>query len=91
MKRALSPTATNRHLISYIRSPKTEKVQTCPCLRLNTVNVEIFAQYIFSRISRRALNARKLDVSENYNCNRTNRNKQHMREKFNCANMSQRA
>ena len=45
-----------------------------------TVNVEIFAQYIFSLISRRDLNARKLDVSENYNCNRTNRNKQHMRE-----------
>ena len=45
-----------------------------------TVNVEIFAQYIFSRISRRALDARKNDVSENYNHNRTNRNKQHMRE-----------
>ena len=45
-----------------------------------TVNVEIFAQYIFSRISRRALDARKFNVSENYNQNRTNRNKQHMRE-----------
>ena len=45
-----------------------------------TVNIEIFVQFIFSRISRRALNMRKLDVSENYNCNRTNRNKQHMRE-----------
>ena len=29
-----------------------------------TVNVEIFAQYIFSRISRMALHARKYDVSE---------------------------
>ena len=29
-----------------------------------TVNVEIFVQYIFSRISRRALDARKYDVSE---------------------------
>ena len=38
------------------------------------MNVEIFAQYIFSRISRRALDARKFDVSENYNQNRTNRN-----------------
>ena len=38
-----------------------------------TVNVEIFAQYIFSRISRRAIGARKFDVSENYNHNRTNR------------------
>ena len=31
-----------------------------------TVNVEIFAQYIFSRISRRPLDARKFDVRENY-------------------------
>ena len=38
-----------------------------------TVNVEIFAQYIFSRISGRALDARKLDVNENYYHNRTNR------------------
>ena len=30
-----------------------------------TVNVEIFAHYLFSRISRRALDARKYDVSEN--------------------------
>ena len=39
----------------------------------STVNVEIFAQYISSRISRRAIDARKFDVSENYNHNRTNR------------------
>ena len=32
-----------------------------------TVNVEMFAQYIFSRISRRAIDARKFGVSENYN------------------------
>ena len=31
-----------------------------------------FAQYIFSRISCRAIDARKFDVSENYNHNRTN-------------------
>ena len=35
--------------------------------KLNTVNVEIFAQYIFSLISRRALDARKYDVSEKMN------------------------
>ena len=46
----------------------------------NTVNVEIFAQYIFSRISRRAIDARKFDVSENYNHNRTNRIKWYVRE-----------
>ena len=39
----------------------------------NTVNVDIFAQYIFSLISRRALDARKFDVSENYYHNGTNR------------------
>ena len=71
-------------------------------LFLITVNVEIFAQYIFSRISRMALDAQKFDVSENYNHNRTNGNKQHMREnltaqiflidldarKFSCAKIS---
>ena len=42
-----------------------------------TVNVDIFAQDIFSCISHRALDVRKFDVSENYNHNRINRNKQH--------------
>ena len=59
-------------------------------------------QDIFSRISRRASDARKFDVSENYNHNRTNRKKQDMREdltaqlcligldarKFSCAKIS---
>ena len=45
----------------------------CPYPPIYTVNIEIFAQYIFSRISRRAIDARKFDVSENYNHNRTNR------------------
>ena len=39
------------------------------------VNVEIFAQYIFSRISRSVLGARKYDVSEkknHYTANRSN-------------------
>ena len=74
------------------------------CTAPGTVNVEIFAQYIFLRISRRALDARKFDVSENYNHNnkRTIRNKQLMREnlstricvlgldarKFSCAKIS---
>ena len=71
-------------------------------LCIYAVNVDNFAQYIFSRISHRALDARKIDVSENYNHNRTNRNKQHMPEnttaqtcvmgldalKFNCAKIS---
>ena len=65
----------------------------------NTVKVEILAQYIFSRISRMALDARKFDVSENYN---HNRNKHHMHKnltarifligldarKFSCAKIS---
>ena len=37
----------------------------------DTVNVYIFAQYIFSCISRRALDARPFEVSKNYNHNRT--------------------
>ena len=45
-----------------------------------TVNVEIFAQYIISRISRTAVDARKFDVSENYYHNRTDRIKWHVRE-----------
>ena len=45
-----------------------------------TVNVDIFAQYIFSRISRRALDARKFDASENHYHKRTNRIDKYMRE-----------
>ena len=41
------------------------------------VNKEIFAQYIFLRTLRRALDARKFDVSENFYHNRTNRNMPH--------------
>ena len=33
----------------------------------NTVNVDIFGQYIFSRVSCMVSNARKYDVSENLN------------------------
>ena len=40
---------------------------------MTTVNVEIFAQYIFSRISRSALDARKYDVSEKMKHYRSNR------------------
>ena len=35
--------------------------------KYDTVNVEIFAQYIFSCISRSVLGARKYDVSEKMN------------------------
>ena len=42
-----------------------------------TVNVKIFAQYIFSRI---ALCARKYDVSEKINQNRTERTNSYLRE-----------
>ena len=38
-----------------------------------TVNVEIFTQYIFSRISRRDLDARKYDMSEKLSHYRSNR------------------
>ena len=36
IKKALSPIATNRHLIFRFDHPKTEKVQTCSRLRLKT-------------------------------------------------------
>ena len=66
------------------------------CKRRNFRTVHIFAHFA------RASDARKFDVSENYNHNRTNRNKQHMREnltaricligldarKFSCAKIS---
>ena len=43
------------------------------------VTVDIFAHvYICLYISRRALDAQKIDVSENYNHNRKNRNKWHI-------------
>ena len=45
-----------------------------------TANVDIFAQYIFSCISRRALDARKLDVRENCYYNRTTRMNWYARE-----------
>ena len=38
----------------------------------STVNVDVFAQYIFSHISRRVLHGWKFDVSKNYNNNRIN-------------------
>ena len=46
----------------------------------DTVNVEIFAQYIFSRISRMVLYARKYDVSENLNHYRLEGIRYNMRE-----------
>ena len=49
---------------------------------MTNVNVDIFAQYIFSRILRRALDAQKFDVSENYHHKRTNRISWYVREKL---------
>ena len=51
-----------------------------PKIKPLTVNVEIFAQYIFSRISRCALDARKYDVSEKIKHYRSNRINYKMRE-----------
>ena len=45
-----------------------------------TVNVEFFAQDMFSRNSRRALDMRKFDVSKNYYHNKTNRINWYVRE-----------
>ena len=67
-----------------------------------TVNVEIFAQYIFLRVSRMVSNARKYDVSENLNHYRLDGIRHKMREnmstrkghigldarKFSCAKIS---
>ena len=47
---------------------------------MDTVNVEIFAQNICSRISRSALDARKYDVSEKMKHYRSNRINYEMRE-----------
>ena len=66
------------------------------------MNIEIFAQYIFSRISRSALDARKYDVSEKMKHYRSNRINYEIREnlstrkchqgldarKFSCAKIS---
>ena len=49
---------------------------------MNTVNVDIFAQYIFSRISRMALCAQKYDVSEKINQNGTKRTNSYLRANF---------
>ena len=57
-----------RYLHGYLR--KTNHTE------IYTVNVDIFEQFI----SCRALDARKIDVSENYNHNRTNRIKWYVRE-----------
>ena len=49
-------------------------------LSCTTVNVEIFALYIFSRISCMALCARKYDVSEKINQTRTKRTNSYLHE-----------
>ena len=47
-----------------------------------TVNVNIFTQDIFSRISHRVLDAQTFDVSEKLNHDRTNRIDQYVRGNF---------
>ena len=48
----------------------TKIIECLPCIlhelsqNIDPVNVEIFAQYIFSRISGRVLDAQKFDMSE---------------------------
>ena len=71
-------------IILFIIKRKYSLKDTLIILRnvLSTVNVEIFTQYIFSRISRRALDAQKFDVSETYYHNRTNRINWHMHKNW---------
>ena len=57
-----------------------------PQLSLYTANVEIFAQYIFSRILRMVSYARKYDVSENLNHYRLDRIRYKMRENISTRN-----
>ena len=67
--------------VSYVSSPlATPYLEYSLECRATTVNIDIFAQYIFSRISRMALDARKSDVSENYYHNRTGRINCYVRE-----------
>ena len=47
---------------------------------LPTVNINIFPQYMFLRILRRALYLRKFDVGQNSNLNGTNRIDWYVRE-----------
>ena len=46
---------------------RTYIIETMHSYTLPTVNVDIFAQYIFSRISRMVSDAQKYDVRENIN------------------------
>ena len=50
-------------MLGYVHLEKRLKRRLRGALH-GTVNVEIFAQYIFSRISHRALDARKFDVRD---------------------------
>ena len=64
---------------NHLYAPDSFKLNICNVkfvpMRLqlsDTVNVEIFGQYIFSRISRMVSDARKYDMSENLNHYRLN-------------------
>ena len=71
--------------MSHVTKPSMFQVAYVQCRIqeiLHTVNVEIFAQYIFSRISRMALHARKYDVSEKINETCTERTNSYLRENY---------
>ena len=67
--------------LNFCKQQKYESPAPCTSVcKIAYCKRKIFAQYKFSCISRRALSARKFDVSENYNHNRTNRIKWYVRE-----------
>ena len=81
---------TNTHIVvfnSYLDmphhpSPLSEIFYSPLTCNLHTVSVEIFTQYIFSCMLRRALDARKFDVSENYYYNSTQYDQQLCEQKL---------
>ena len=75
----------------YVGNPITYHIAYPDILRICTVNVEIFAQYLFSHISRMVSDARKYDVSENLNHYRLNGIRCKMRENMSTQKMSHRA
>ena len=75
--------STNSLSFKWINIILSENIGSISCpfiqVRSTTVNIDIFARYIFSFITRRAVDAQKIDVSENYYHNGTNRINWHVR------------
>ena len=69
----------------------TSIVMIVATFKSNTVNVEIFAQYILLRISCKVSHARNYNVNGKMNHDRANRIKSHMREKIIHAKLPSRA